>query len=51
MLYNKYKQKRKVTKMKYTIKNLKNLEAYRQTAGIIRLDFFGQGKMYGRDQM
>lgn len=37
--------------MKYEIKNLKNFEAYKQTAGIIRLDFFGHGKMYGRDQM
>lgn len=51
MLYNKYKQKRKVTKMKYEIKNSKNLEAYRQTAGTIRLDFWGHGKIYGRDQM
>lgn len=37
--------------MKYEIKNLKNLEAYRQTAGTIRLDFCGHGKIYGRDQM
>lgn len=37
--------------MKYEIKNLKNLEAYRQTAGTIRLDFFGHGKMYSRGTM
>ena len=30
---------------------MKNFEAYRQTAGTIRLDFFGHGKMYGHDQM
>lgn len=37
--------------MKYEIRNLKNFEAYRQTAGTIKLDFFGHGKIYGRDQM
>lgn len=37
--------------MKYEIRNLKNFEAYRQTAGTIKLDFYGHGKIYGRDQM